>query len=116
LPAAAGNADPVSRSTSPAAAADRRRPALAVTLHQASHAVAGAVAFAVFAAGAVIQIAMSRAGLRATLRVAPLILIPGLVLLAAGMWFALLSLFIIGGIVVGAGAALAFRGGLTAAA
>jgi MFS family permease len=89
---------------------------LAVTLHQDSHAVAGAVAFAVFAAGAGIQLAMSRAGLRATLRVAPLILIPGLALLAAGMWFAILPLFIIGGIVVGAGAALAFRGGLSAAA
>jgi MFS family permease len=89
---------------------------LAVTLHQDSHAVAGAAAFAVFAAGAGIQVAMSRAGLRATLRVAPLILIPGLALLAAGMWFAILPLFIIGGIVVGAGAALAFRGGLSAAA
>ena len=89
---------------------------LAVTLHQDSHAVAGAVAFAVFAAGAAIQIGMSRAGLRTTLRVAPLILIPGLALLAAGMWFAILPLFIIGGIVVGAGAALAFRGGLSAAA
>ena len=78
--------------------------------------MAGAVAFAVFAARAAIQIAMSRAGLRTTLRVAPLILIPGLALLAAGMWFAILPLFIIGGIVVGAGAALAFRGGLSAAA
>lgn len=89
---------------------------LAGTLHQNSHAVAGAVAFAVFAAGAVIQIAMSRAGLRTTLRAAPLILIPGLALLAVGMWFANLPLFIVGGIVVGAGAALAFRGGLSAAA
>ena len=89
---------------------------LAGTLHQGSHAVAGAVAFAVFAAGAGISVAMSRAGLRATLRVAPLILIPGLALLAAGMWFAILPLFIIGGVVAGAGAALAFRGGLTAAA
>lgn len=89
---------------------------LAVTLHQDSHAVAGAVAFAVFAAGAAIQLAMSRAGLRATLRVAPLILIPGLALLAAGMWCAILPLFIVGGIVAGAGAALAFRGGLSAAA
>jgi MFS family permease len=89
---------------------------LAVTLHQDSHAVAGAVAFAVFASGAAIQIAMSRAGLRTTLRAAPLILIPGLALLAAGMWFAILPLFIVGGIVVGAGAALAFRGGLSAAA
>ena len=89
---------------------------LAVTLHQDSHAVAGAVAFAVFAAGAGIQVAMSRAGLRATLRVAPLILIPGLALLAIGMWLAILPLFITGGTVVGAGAALAFRGGLSAAA
>jgi MFS family permease len=89
---------------------------LAVTLHQNSHAVAGAVAFAVFASGAAIQIGMSRAGLGTTLRVAPLILIPGLALLAVGMWFAILPLFIVGGVVVGAGAALAFRGGLSAAA
>jgi len=89
---------------------------LAVTLHQDSHAVAGAVAFAVFAAGAAIQLALSRAGLRATLRVAPLILIPGLALLSAGMWLAILPLFIIGAAVAGAGAALAFRGGLSAAA
>ena len=86
------------------------------TLHQGSHAVAGAVAFAVFAAGAAISIAMSRAGLRATLRTAPLILLPGLALLAAGMWLAILPLFIIGGVAAGAGAALAFRGGLSAAA
>jgi hypothetical protein len=59
---------------------------------------------------------MSKAGLVATLRVAPLVLIPGLILLAAGMWLAILPLFITGGIIVGAGAALAFRGGLSAAA
>jgi MFS family permease len=89
---------------------------LAVTLHQTSHAVAGAVAFAAFAAGAGIQIVLSRLGLRATLRLAPWVLIPGLALLAAGMWAPSLALFVIGGIVVGAGAALAFRGGLTTAA
>jgi hypothetical protein len=69
-----------------------------------------------FAAGAAIQLATSKAGLRTTLRAAPLILIPGLVLLAIGLWYAILPLFIIGGVVVGAGAALAFRGGLSAAA
>lgn len=89
---------------------------LAVTLNQHSHAVAGAVAFAAFAAGALIQIVLSRAGVATTLRTAPLILIPGLALLAAGMWVPSLALFVIGGVVVGAGAALAFRGGLTAAA
>ncbi|HWG27841.1 MFS transporter [Actinospica sp.] len=89
---------------------------LAVTLHQSSHAVAGAVAFAAFASGALIQLALIRAGLDTTLRSAPLILIPGLALLIAGMWVPSLVLFVIGGVVVGAGAALAFRGGLTAAA
>jgi MFS family permease len=89
---------------------------LAVTLHQTSHAVAGAVAFAAFASGAGIQIALSRLGLPSTLRLAPMILIPGLALLAAGMWAPNLALFIVGGIVVGAGAALAFRGGLSTAA
>jgi hypothetical protein len=89
---------------------------LAGTLHQHSHAVAGAVIFATFASAAAIQLAMSRAGLSTTLRTAPFILIPGLALLAAGMWTASFALFVTGGIVVGAGAALAFRGGLTAAA
>lgn len=89
---------------------------LAVTLHQSSHAVAGAVAFAAFASGAVIQLALSKAGLDMTLRLAPLILIPGLALLTAGMWLPSLAMFIVGGVIVGAGAALAFRGGLTAAA
>jgi MFS family permease len=89
---------------------------LAGTLHQHSHAVAGAVIFATFASAAAIQLAMSRAGLTTTLRTAPFILIPGLALLAAGMWIASFALFVVGGIVVGAGAALAFRGGLTAAA
>ena len=74
------------------------------------------MAFAVFEARAAIQIAMSRAGLRTTLRAAPLILIPGLALLAVAMWCAILPLFVLGGIVVGAGAALAFRGGLSTAA
>jgi MFS family permease len=89
---------------------------LAVTLHQHSHAVAGAVAFAAFASGALVQLALSRAGLATTLRVAPPTLVLGLGLLAGGMWASSLALFVTGGVVVGAGAALAFRGGLTAAA
>jgi MFS family permease len=88
---------------------------LAGTLHQGSHAVAGAVAFAAFAAGAVAQIALSRTGLRRTLRVGPLLLIPGLALLAGGMWLPSLAMFVIGGVLTGAGGGLAFRGALTAA-
>jgi MFS family permease len=88
---------------------------LAGTMHQSSHAVAGAVAFIAFAAGAVAQIAMGRADWHRTLRVGPLILIPGLALLAGGMWLPSLTMFVIGGLISGAGGGLAFRGALTAA-
>ncbi|HEX3791984.1 MAG TPA: MFS transporter [Pseudonocardiaceae bacterium] len=88
---------------------------LAGTLHQTSHALAGAVAFAAFAAGALAQIALSRAGTTVTLKSGPLLLIPGLALLAAGMWLPSLLLFVIGGVVTGAGGGLVFRGALAAA-
>ena len=89
---------------------------LAGTLHQTSHAVAGAVAFTAFAAGALAQIAMSRAGLRTTLRTGPLLLIPGLALMIAGMWLPDLTTFVIGGALAGAGAGISFRAAITAAA
>lgn len=88
---------------------------LAGTMHQDSHAVAGAVAFAAFAAGACAQIALSRAGQQLTLRVSPFLLIPGLALLAGGMWLPDLATFVIGGVLTGAGGGLAFRGALAAA-
>jgi hypothetical protein len=88
---------------------------LAGTLHESSLAVAGAVAFAAFAAGALAQIALGRAGLRLTLRAGVLFLIPGLALLVGGMWLPSLAMFIIGGVATGAGAGLAFRGALVAA-
>jgi MFS family permease len=88
---------------------------LAGTLHQHSHAVAGAVAFAAFAAGGLAQIALSRTSRVALLRIGPLLLIPGLVLLAAGMWLSSLPMFIVGGVVSGAGGGLVFRGALATA-
>lgn len=88
---------------------------LAGTLHDSSAAVAGALAFAAFAAGALAQIALGRAGLRLTFRASLLILLPGLALLAAGMWLPSLVMFVIGGTVTGAGAGLVFRGALVAA-
>jgi hypothetical protein len=89
---------------------------LAGTLHQTSHAVAGAVAFTAFAGGALAQIAMSRARLRASLRTGPLLLIPGLALMIAGMWLPDLATFVIGGALAGAGAGISFRAAITAAA
>jgi MFS family permease len=88
---------------------------LSGTLHENSYAVSGAVAFAAFAAGALAQIAMRRAGVRLTLRTSVVVLIPGLALLAGGMWLTSLAVFVLGGVVTGAGAGLAFRGALVAA-
>jgi hypothetical protein len=77
--------------------------------------VAGAVAFAAFAAGAVAQILLSRLDVRATLRISMVVLIPGLALLIGGMWLPSLAMFVIGGVLTGAGAGLLFRGALVAA-
>jgi Major Facilitator Superfamily len=88
---------------------------LAGTLHESSYAVAGAVAFAAFAAGAVAQIAFSRAAVPLMLRVSVCVLIPGLALLVGGMWLPSLAMFVIGGVVTGAGGGLVFRGALVAA-
>jgi MFS family permease len=88
---------------------------LAGTLHETSSALAGAVAFAAFAAGAVAQIGFSRAGVQLMLRVSVCVLIPGLALLVGGMWLPSLAMFLIGGVVTGAGSGLVFRGALVAA-
>jgi MFS family permease len=89
---------------------------LAETLHEASHAVAGAVAFAAFASGAVAQVAVRRLVLHTVLRLGIAALLPGLALFAAGMWLPSLALFVLGGVVAGAGSGLLFRGALAAAA
>jgi len=85
------------------------------TLHVTSHAVAGAVAFSAFAAAAVAQIATSGWANRSLLRRSVPILLVGLGLFAGGMWLSSLAMFVIGGVVTGAGAGLAFRGALVAA-
>jgi MFS family permease len=88
---------------------------LAATLHETSHAVAGAVVFAAFGSGALAQMVLSRAGLREMLRISPYLLVPGMALLVAGMWLPSLAVFAIAGVVTGAGAGLLFRGALAAA-
>src|SRR5487761_15878 len=89
---------------------------LAGTLPQSSHAVAGAVAFAAFAAGAVAQIAQARVPSRDLLvRSVPTIAV-GLALLAAAMWASNLAMFVAGGVIAGAGAGMVFKGSLVATA
>jgi MFS family permease len=89
---------------------------LAGTMHETSYAVAGAVAFSAFAAGAVAQIALGRAGIATTLKISVPVLFTGLALFTIGMWLPSLPVFVIGGIVTGAGGGLVFRGSLVAAA
>jgi MFS family permease len=89
---------------------------LAGTMHETSYAVAGAVAFSAFAAGAVAQIALGKASIATTLNVSLPVLVAGLTLFTVGMWLPSLPVFVIGGIVTGAGGGLVFRGSLVAAA
>jgi predicted MFS family arabinose efflux permease len=89
---------------------------LAGTLHQSSHAVAGAIVFSAFAAGALAQILLGRVSTDSTLRISPLLLLPGLALLVTAMWRPNLTLFIAAGVITGAGAGLLFRAALIAAA
>jgi MFS family permease len=89
---------------------------LAGTLHETSHAVAGAVAFSAFAAGALAQIALGELSTITMLRRSVPLLIAGLVIFSAGMWIPSLAVFILGGVVTGAGAGLLFRGAMVAAA
>jgi MFS family permease len=88
---------------------------LAGTLHQSSHAVAGAVAFAAFAAGAVAQIVQARVPARALLRRSVPTIVIGLGLLAGAMWAGDLAMFVVGGVITGAGAGMVFKGSLAAA-
>jgi MFS family permease len=79
---------------------------LAGTLHVDSHAIAGSVAFSAFAAGAVAQIALGKLTNGQLLRCSAPVLLLGLALFASGMWIANLAVFILGGVVTGAGAPL----------
>jgi MFS family permease len=89
---------------------------LAGTLHEQSHAVAGAVAFAAFAAGALAQITQRGTSNTNILRRSVPTVIIGLALLAGAMWVGNLAMFVIGGVMTGAGAGLVFKGSLVAAA
>ena len=86
---------------------------IAGTLHDTSHALAGAATFAVFGAGALAQIVVSRAPLRRQLASGLLALVLGLVLITAAFWLASLALLLIGGIVAGGGAGAAFKGSVS---
>jgi MFS family permease len=89
---------------------------LAGTLHQSSHAIAGAVPFAAFAGGAAAQILGARTPAAVLLRWSIPTVTLGLALTAAAMWSSSLAMFVIGGVITGAGAGLVFKGSLAVAA
>jgi MFS family permease len=86
---------------------------LADTMGITSHAVAGLVAFAVFASGALAQMALRSMKPTTLLRTGSPTLLIGLGLLVTGMWVADLALFVIATVVTGVGTGLIFRGAMT---
>jgi MFS family permease len=84
------------------------------SLHESSHAVAGAVAFAAFAASAVAQIVTPRTPTSRLLGWGVPIVTLGLALLTGGMWSADFAVFVVGGILTGGGVGLVFKGAVSA--
>lgn len=87
---------------------------LEAALHQPSHALAGAVSFAMFATAALAQILSPSAEPRRWLAAAVPALLVGAALLALALWLATASIavFLAGDLVAGAGAGLMFKGAI----
>jgi len=85
---------------------------LALTLGYGSHALAGATAFLVFAAGAVSQSLVARLGARRLSAIGIVLLLSGLALVTAATWLPDLAAFLAGGLLSGAGAGLLVKGGI----
>jgi MFS family permease len=85
---------------------------LAQEFHDPSRLVAGAVPFAVFASAAVTQVVLQGLRLRVQLVIAIVAMVVGLAGLAVSAIVVALWLFVVSGIVAGAGVGLLFRGSL----
>lgn len=88
---------------------------LSGTFHVASHLVAGAVPFSVFAASALSQLVFARLRTRAQSILAIALVALGLTGLAAGVLGGSLPAFIVAGVVAGAGVGLLFRASILVA-
>ena len=85
---------------------------LATTLHRPSHALSGATLFVVFSSGVVSQLATSRLRASRVLALGMSSMVVGLVLLVTAVRLPTpsLTLFLVGGALIGAGAGLVFKG------
>src|ERR1039458_5188000 len=81
-------------------------------LRYRSHALAGAAAFLVFAAGAAAPALLARLDARALSGVGIAMLPAGLALVSAATWLASLPALLAGGVLCGAGAGVIFKGGI----
>jgi MFS family permease len=88
---------------------------LSEVLHQQSHAVSGAVVFAMFASAAVVAVLLSRFATRPVVLSGLGILLPALALIVAGLSQASMVLFLIGTIVGGVAVGAIFIGSLSTA-
>lgn len=88
---------------------------LAGTLHHTSRLLAGVVTFVVFVAGATSQVVFVRLARQQQLRLGLASMSVGLVGIAVGGLIPSLWLFVIGGVVAGAGVGLVFRGAVATA-
>ena len=85
------------------------------TFHVTDHLVHGATVFAVFAAAATAQLVLVRVAQRTQIVIAMAALVVGLILIPAGAVAPALAVFVVGGIIAGAGAGLLFRSAIGAA-
>jgi MFS family permease len=89
---------------------------IAGTLHETSRFVAGAVTFAVFGSAALTQVLTARMPAVRQLHLSALLMAAGLVAMSAGVLVVSLPLFVVGGIVAGAGVGVQFRSSVAVAA
>ena len=89
---------------------------IAGTLHEPSRLVAGAVTFAVFGAAAVSQVLTVRVAPVRQLQLAVALMSLGLVAMATGVLVASLAVFVVAGILAGAGVGILFRASIAVAA
>ena len=88
---------------------------LAGTLHDTSHLLAGVPAFAAFAAAIAAQLATGKWAVRRLLATGMSTLAAGIILVVVAAWLPSLALFLVGGVIAGAGAGLLFKGGVVTA-
>jgi MFS family permease len=88
---------------------------LAGPLNHPSHALAGATAFAVFAAAVVSQSLLTRQSARTVMAGGIAVMITGMAVLVISVWLSTpsLDLFLLGGVITGAGAGALFKGVVT---